>query len=87
MPKLDSTHFDWQKWLTGSIHDFDIPCRFETIISSYGKKILNNFAIGWTYGENLLCRPKENHIAVMFEKDNNQFWFHLRNSEFIKIFS
>lgn len=86
LPKIDSTLFDWQKWSAGSIHDFGIPCRYESLISDESKRILNEYAVGWCYGENLPCRPKENHIAVMFEKDDNKFWFHVRNNEFIEIF-
>lgn len=86
LPKIDSTLFDWQKWSAGSIHDFGIPCRYESLTSQESKRILNEYAIGWTYGENLPCRPKENHIAVMFEKDDNKFWFHMRNNEFVEVF-
>jgi len=85
IPKLDSTSFTWQRWRAGSIHDFNIPCRYEMIISGYGKMVLNKHAIGWCCGENLLCRPK-NEVAVMFEKDGIKFWFHLRQKEFIEVF-
>ena len=87
LPKIDSTYFDWQKWSAGSIHDFGIPCRYKKLISPESKSILNTYAVGWNYGENILCRPKEKHIAVMFEKDDNKFWFHVRNNEFIEIFA
>lgn len=87
LPKLNSTYFDWKKWSASSIHDFGIPCRYEKLISLESKNILNKYAIGWAYGENILCRPKKNHIAVMFEKDDNQFWFHVRNNEFVEIFA
>lgn len=83
LPKLDSTLFTWQAWRA---YGFNIPCRYETLTSGLGKATLRKHAVGWCYGENLLCRPKANHIAVMFEKDEVQFWFHLRNEEFIKIF-
>jgi len=42
--------------------------------------------LGWAHGDTLPCRSKEKHTAVMFEKDDNQFWFHVRNSEFMEIF-
>lgn len=87
LPKINSTYFDWEKWSAGSIHDFGIPCRYEKLIHPENKNILNTYAIGWNYGESIFCRPKEKHIAVMFEKDNNQFWFHVRNNEFIEIFA
>lgn len=86
IPKLDSTQFTWQKWRAGSIHDFNIPCRYIALTSGYSKMLLRKHAIGWCYGENLPCRPKTNHIAIMFEKDNIEFWFHLRKNEFEEIF-
>jgi hypothetical protein len=86
LPKLDSTSFTWQRWRAGSIHDFDIPCRYLTITSGFSKMILKEHAVGWSYGENLPCRPKENHIAVMFEKDDRWFWFHMRRNEFDEVF-
>ena len=85
--KINSSNFTWDKWAAGSVNDFGIPCRYEKLTSSESKSILNNYVIGWNYGENIPCRPKENHIAVMFEKDDNQFWFHVRNNEFIEIFA
>lgn len=87
LPKIDSVNFDWLGWSAGSIHDFNIPCRYESLISPESKRILNDYAIGWTYGENLPCRPKQNHVAVMFEKDDRRFWFHIRNNEFLEIFN
>lgn len=86
LPRLDSSNFDWLKWEAGSIHEFNLPCRFINITSKKGKNILKQYAIGWCYGENVICRPKENNIAVMFYKDEKYFWFHLRNKEFFEIF-
>ena len=84
--KIDSSYFDWLLWSSGSIKDFGIPSRYECITAIENKNILKEYAIGWTYGENLLCRPKEKHVAVMFEKEDKRFWFHIRNNEFVKIF-
>ena len=87
IPKLDSTLFDWLTWRDGSIHDLDIQrCRYALITSPHGKSQLQKYAIGWCYGENLMCRPKIGEIAVMFEKDDIRFWFHLRRIEFIEVF-
>ena len=86
LPKLDSTIFTWDKWRNGSIHDLDIPCRYLSIISTEGQSTLKEYAIGWCYSESLPCRPKDNHVAVMFYKDGQEFWFHLRNNEFYEVF-
>ena len=85
IPRLDSTCFTWQVWRAGSINDFSLPCRYEMITSGLGKMILRKYAIGWCYGRNLPCRPKD-EIAIMFEKDDVKFWFHLREKEFIEVF-
>ena len=45
------------------------------------------YVIGWCYGHNLICRPKSNEIALMCFKDENDFWFHLREQEVIEVFS
>jgi hypothetical protein len=85
--KLDSTLFDWSSWRSGSIHDLDIiRCRYELITSPHGKSQLRRYAVGWCYGENLMCRCKKNEIATMFEKDEIRFWFHLRRKEFEEVF-
>lgn len=86
IPQLDSSLFDWLSWRSGIIHDLGIKaCREELITSTHGKESLRKYAIGFCYGENLPCRPKP-EIAVMFEKDNLIFWFHLRQNEFELVF-
>jgi hypothetical protein len=87
IPKLDSTLFNWLTWRSGSIHDLDIQaCRYAIITSPDGKRKLREFAIGWCNGQNLMCRPK-NEIAVMFEKNDTYFWFHMRKKEFEEVFN
>ena len=87
LPNLDSTLFDWLTWRNGSIHDLGIvSCRYELIISVHGKLRLREYAIGWCFGESLNCRPKQEEIAVLFEKDDKKFWFHLRRKEFCEVF-
>lgn len=82
--RLHDTSFSWSKWRRASIADLGIPCREEIIIKN--KHILRKYAIGYLEGERLTCRPKRNETAVMFLKDNEMFWFHLRNSEFLAVF-
>lgn len=82
--KLDPLLFDWLKWINRGISDFNIPCRYVSIID--GKNILIKHTIGYCDGESLLCRPKHNHKAIMFFKDGEHFWFHLRNIEFREIY-
>ena len=83
--QMDASIFDWLTWRNGDIwYEFHIPCRTAALVAN--RKILQKYAIGWCRGENLVCRPKENHIAIMFLKDEKQFWFHLRDYEFKQIF-
>jgi hypothetical protein len=83
--QMDSSYFDWILWRNGNVWDeFHIPCRTNELIAN--KKILKEYMVGWCLGEHLLCRPKENHVAIMFFKDEKYFWFHLRRYEFEKIF-
>ena len=87
IPKLDSTLFTWSRWRNGSIHDLDIQaCRYALITSIDGKQKLQKYAVGYCFGEELMCRPKQNQIAIMFEKNNLKFWFHLRIEEFVNVF-
>jgi hypothetical protein len=86
IPEMHPTTFDWISWTGGSITDLGIPCRMECITSSEGKRILRKYAIGYVDGKRLMCRPKENEVAVYFIKDEREFWFHLRKEEFDLVF-
>lgn len=82
---LQSSHFNWSYWRSGSPMDFLILCREPELISI--RKELKRYAIGYCNGENVPCRPKFNNKAVMFFKDGRHFWFHLTNREFEVIFN
>ena len=85
IPKLESSYFDWLTWRNGSPLDaFGIQCRTYDLINS--RKVLQEHAVGWCLGESLPCRPKANHVAVMFFKNGRHFWFHLRLEEAAAIF-
>ena len=86
LEKLDSTLFTWLNWKAGSIHDLGLFCRYYDITSVKGVPILHKYAIGWCYGENLMCRPKIGQIAIMCFKDDEEFWFHIRKNEFEEVF-
>ena len=82
--QIDPTNFDWLTWRSGDVwNDFHIVCKTASLIDA--GNILRKYAIGYCYGENLICRPKANHVAIMFLKDNKTFWFHLRSHEFKEI--
>jgi len=84
--KLDSSLFTWDLWSAGSIHDFGIEHFRYNNLNEHKDKLYNGI-IGYCFAEELVCRPKESHIALMYEKeDGERFWFHIRNSEFVEIF-
>lgn len=84
---LDSSLFDWLKWRHRSVHEiFDQPFRLKYITSEYGKMCFRRYAVGWCRGEELMCRPKEDHVGLMCFMNDEHFWFHLRNAEFDAIF-
>ena len=85
MKKLDSSLFDWLAWRRGCPLDvFGIAARKGDLIAK--GDILRQHAFGWCPGENVVCRPKLNTIAVMYEVNVMELWFHMRNSEFAAIF-
>jgi len=86
MERIDSSLFDWQSWRNGSpIEIFGIQCRSDCLVTN--ADLLRKYAIGYCDGESLPCRPKTNTIAVMFEKNNQRFWFHLFRLEAERIFN
>lgn len=86
IPWIDPSLFDWQRWRVGSpLEILALDCRYDSLTGPTGQKILKRYAVGYTDGQQVLCRPKLNTIAVMFFKDNH-FWFHLRDKEFKIVF-
>ena len=93
LPKLNSTLFSWNIWRAASIQMFGLSCKEYDLTSKAGKLILQEIAVGWCNGEELPCRPKLNHKAIMCytslepDKDDPEFfWFHLTNKEFELVF-
>ena len=85
LPIIPNDSFCWQRWRNVNIYEmFGIACRTYDLVNS--KHILKKYAIGYIDASKLLCRPKLNNKAVMFLKDDEFFWFHLRNNEFLFIF-
>ena len=83
--KMDATQFNWSTWRAGTITDLlNVPQRTHNLIKN--KVILNKYAIGWCPAEELICRPKENCVAIMFHFHGTDFWTHLTNKEFEIIF-
>lgn len=45
-------------------------------------RTVEQYAVGYCEGERLLIRPSADSYAVMFEKDGERFWFHIKKWEF-----
>lgn len=86
LPRINPVHFTSELWRSGSIMDLDLASRYYAITSFRGRSILKKYSVGWCKGESLAVRPKEGHIALMCHKNQEHFWFHLRNNEFIEVF-
>jgi hypothetical protein len=86
MRRINSSFFTQELWRNGYIGDLSIQSRFFDIISLRGREILNEYCIGFCNGESLYFRPKINHKAIMINKDQKLFWFHIRNEEFNIVF-
>jgi len=86
IPELGSCHFIFSKWRSLSAQSFEIQRRYFDIVSPKGKRVLRKYAIGYSNAENVPCKPKIGEIAVMFFRDGEYFWFHLRKNEFKEVF-
>lgn len=82
---LDECLFTWSRWRSGSPVDIGIvPFKESYIISN--RDNINKFSVGYCDAEKLICRPKTNHKAIMFFKEDEHFWFHITNKEFVRVF-
>lgn len=83
--KKNSASFTFDKWESGSIYNIEkiTQCRYANIVNE--KETLLKYIKGYCFAENLSFKPKKNHVAVFVVKDDNEFWFHLRNNEFFEL--
>lgn len=77
---MHGTSFDWLTWCGGGLSNLGLATRYNIIKDNI--HIIRKYAIGYLEAEHCVCRPKENYIAVMFLKDEEYFWTHLRKEEF-----
>jgi hypothetical protein len=87
LERLNSTLFTWQEWRMGAdwVTEFGFRCRYNNLVSDYGKRIMRQYAVGYAKGESLPCRPKAEHVGVMFYKNDRYFWSHVSNKAFMEI--
>lgn len=80
MQKIDPSLFDWQIYRRGTLLDLECFNRYWSIKENLKK--IKKHVVGYCRGENLLCRPKKNQIAVMFFINGYHFWTHFPINEF-----
>lgn len=86
MEHLNEQSFDWLTWRNGSIVSV-LHIQHRTQLFLDNRHIIRNYVIGYCKADNLPCRPKVNHIAVMFNTGElYNWWTHLRRVEFEQIF-
>ena len=81
MEHFHEQSFTSSVWSGGNLTEMlKIPNREETIVDN--KDVIRKNAVGWCKGENIVCRPKPNTIAVMFLTNETEWWTHLTIKEF-----
>ncbi len=84
IPRLHGTSFDWLTWCGGSLNRLGVQynsCHIEAM-----RHEIRKYAVGWCEGDGVLCRPKAGQVAVMFLKDGEFWWTHIRRNEFEIVF-
>jgi len=81
LTRLPAVQFTYQLWRAGSLTELGIKQREWNI--QLRKKQVMEMAIGFTEGNKLGVRPKDNCVAVMFFYEDKHFWTHLTNKEFL----
>lgn len=82
--RIPAVQFTHDLWRAGSLTEIGIKQRTWNIAIKQNK--IKNIAVGFTEGEKLYVRPKNECVAVMFFYNNEHFWTHLTNEEFLICF-
>jgi len=85
LQRISYSEFDVFRWLACDVKSmFGCSCKCYELVTHREK--LRKHAVGYCEGKDLIVRPKPDHKGVLFFKDGDHFWFHLRNNEFKEIF-
>ena len=85
LQKINPGNFTWQLWRGGTLLDLGVKVNIKEFII-VKKNLLRKYGIGYCDGCSLSCRPKNGYYAVMFQRGSLQFWTHLTEVEFEKVF-
>jgi len=83
IPELESSLFDWLTWRSG--YPFEAFHIHAQHLVEWPIQVRES-AIGWCPAEQVPCRPAGGLVALMCDVGNGPFWFHIKDSEFMKIF-
>lgn len=82
--KLPDDSFTWNRWRAFNLFkELGIAARYENM--KLYQSTIYKYAIGYIKADSLRCRPKQNHYAIMFLKDNVFSWCHFTKKEFKEI--
>ena len=84
LSRIPAVQFIFDLWRAGSLTELGLPTREWSI--KLRKDKIRELAVGFTEGNKLHVRPKENCVAVMFFYEERHFWTHLTNKEFLICF-
>lgn len=81
--KLPPELFTWSRWRRGGefLADKKISCSQGDLLMSIHRARIRKHAIGYCHADSLVCRPKQDHKAIMLW-NGEHLWFHITNSEF-----
>lgn len=85
IPKVSADSFTAERWNAGSVHDFGIEHFRYSNMHDYKDVLINNLE-GYCFAEDLRFRPRPNEIVLLYRKDDDFMWFHIRNNEFYELF-
>ena len=80
LERMHGTSFDWLRWRGGELTNLGLANRYEIVKSNI--HILRKYAVGYCYGNECLCRPKNNEVAIMFLQNDDFWWTHITEKEF-----
>ena len=84
LPRFHATSFGWLEWTGGSLTELGI--QHNTLDIQSKRQLIRRYAVGYEAADDLPCRPKRNCVAVMFLKDEREFWTHMTREEFHAVF-
>ena len=81
LPQLGSECFTYENYESNWWSLLDIEY-VKAMDVSRVMRAVSEFAVGYCDSSRVRLRPRSDSFAVMFERDGEQFWFHIQKWEF-----